>query len=99
MPPHLGQGANQAVQDAYTLAHALADIGHGHHPLADALSAYENVRKAPASAILRSSRLVGLIETQGGPVGRLVRNNLFRFLGFSGGVERAFLQAAIPRVR
>lgn len=97
MPPHLGQGANQAVQDAHALALSIAGIGGEHESLSDALDHYEKVRKIPVSAILRSSKAVGMLETQGGPIGMTIRNNLFRMLGAVHGVERAFLSAAIPR--
>lgn len=96
MPPYLGQGANQAIADAHVLAEAIAGIDDEHKDLASALQAYENQRKNPVEAILQSSRIIGLLETQGGLLGTTFRNYLFRFAGASGVVPRAFITAAKP---
>lgn len=98
MPPFLGQGANQAIQDARALAISLSRIGQEYDALDDALNAYQNLRKGPVRAILESSRLVGNLETQGGLVGMAIRDNLFRAAGFSGAAGQTLLQAATPRV-
>lgn len=98
MPPFLGQGANQAIQDAYALAISLAGIGTSFKDLSEALQAFEAVRKVPTNAILQTSRVAGFLETRGGFVGMAARNNLFRILGVTGIVGQTFIQSATPRV-
>lgn len=97
MPPFLGQGANQAIQDAYALAVSLSGMGTSFQNLPQALKEFETVRKVPTNAIMESSRLIGFLETQGG-LGRPVRNNLFRILGMTGFAGKVFLQSATLRV-
>lgn len=98
MPPFLGQGANQAIQDAQALAVSLSKIGQEYDLLDDALNAYQSLRKGPVQAILEGSRLIGNLETQSGLIGMAIRDNLFRVAGFTGAVGQTFLQSATPRV-
>lgn len=98
MPPFLGQGANQAIQDAHTLARALADIGTLNSNLSQALQQYESMRRGPTTALMQSSRLIGLLETQGGPIGTKLRDTLFRVAGQTGAVAQTFVQSATPRI-
>ena len=93
----MASGANQGIQDAYALAKELSKIGHEHRTLDDALEEYQNMRKTATAAIMRSSTLVGNLETQKG-LGRVVRNTLFRIAGSVGIVGKAFINAAAPRV-
>jgi len=97
MPPFMGQGANQAIQDAYCLATNLGKVGSEFDSMQSALKAYEDVRKPPTSAIMLTSRLNGFIETQSG-VGATVRDLLFKILGSLGIVGQIFVQNALPRV-
>jgi salicylate hydroxylase len=96
MPPFLGAGANAAIQDAHALAQAIASIGNKHATLTDALRAYDHARRAPTTAVMQSSRLIGAIETLGGTSGMLLRNNMFRFLSRSGIATKVFLTSAVP---
>ncbi|WP_185564468.1 NAD(P)/FAD-dependent oxidoreductase [Rhodococcus sp. KBW08] len=57
MVPHLGQGANQAIEDAFALAEVLKDARP--ETLPSMLVAYESVRKSRAEAIQRLSRDAG----------------------------------------
>lgn len=111
MAPFLGQGANQAIQDAYVLAAALASIGgkgNGKRSAnqsvsrlestLQAIKVYEDIRRGPTQALVRSSRGVGLLETQGGVIGTTFRNNAFAFAGGTGLLQAAFLSAADPRM-
>lgn len=98
MPPYLGQGANQAVQDAQALALAIAKIGVEDDGLATALQQYEAVRKKRAESILLTSEAIGWVETQGGIIGTALRNNLFRVLGSFGVPGRVFLKSSLPHV-
>ena len=58
MLPHLGQGANQAMEDGITLAVMLGRVGKGEAP--EALRAYEQVRRERTGAIQRGARENGL---------------------------------------
>lgn len=98
MPPFLGQGANQAIQDAHALALTLSEVGTTYSGLSDALQQYETLRNGPTAALMQSSRFIGLLETQGGLLGTNVRNSIFRFAGFTGAVGQTFVQSATPRI-
>lgn len=81
MPPFLGQGANQALQDAFTLATKIChhnDIAQGRWtppPVADdeeepktlkaLLKEYERKRWFPTAAITVKSAFIGYLETGG----------------------------------
>ena len=109
MPPFLGQGANQSLQDAWTLSEKLGKVrlaGRGaavdavagvdyYSTVAEALSEYEEVRKGPTSAIMLSSRVIGFVETGRGPVG-WVRDIAFGVLGKAGIAGKIFLKNAVP---
>jgi 2-polyprenyl-6-methoxyphenol hydroxylase-like FAD-dependent oxidoreductase len=56
MTPNLGQGANQALQDAVALATAIAGAGDAIEP---AFAAYEAARRDTANAVVTASRKVG----------------------------------------
>lgn len=58
MPPFMGQGANQGIQDAVSLAKNLAKVAQmgpggagGYGTVQEALRAYERTRKPPTSSI------------------------------------------------
>ncbi len=76
MTPNLGQGGNQALEDAVTLA-ALAGGGHD---LDAALGRYDTDRRKRTAAIARRSWQVGRIAQARGPVTVAVRNTLMRLL-------------------
>jgi salicylate hydroxylase len=96
MPPFLGQGANQAMQDALCVASCLSKVGSTYATTADALQAYENIRKPPTAAIMQSSRFVGALETGAGPVS-LFRDVAFIIAGTLGITGKVFLTGAMPR--
>jgi salicylate hydroxylase len=54
MLPHLGQGANQSVEDSMALAAALSQAGPGQEP--NALLRYEGLRRERTSEIQRGAR-------------------------------------------
>jgi salicylate hydroxylase len=56
MLPHLGQGANQSIEDGMALAALLAAAGDDPRP---ALQAYERIRRARTDAIQRGARAEG----------------------------------------
>lgn len=98
MAPFLGQGANQAIQDAHALALALAAIGHDYDNVEDAFKRYESIRRPPTEAIVRASSFLGLLETQSGPLGTFFRNSVFTAMGSLGIAERSLAASSLPRV-
>jgi salicylate hydroxylase len=93
MPPFLGQGANQAICDAYRLAAELKAVGTEHSTISAALDSYERQRWWPTSRLLLNSRILGFLETQRGP-GALFRDAFFFTTGKLGVAEKVFLDAA-----
>ncbi|MFJ9453526.1 FAD-dependent monooxygenase [Kitasatospora sp. NPDC101447] len=60
MTPHLGQGACQALEDAVTLAAALA----GERTVEDALARYDAVRRPRSQTVARDARRAGRMGQQ-----------------------------------
>jgi salicylate hydroxylase len=58
MLPHLGQGANQSIEDGMALATILAEVGQAAVPVA--LQAYEGLRRERVAAIQRGARENGM---------------------------------------
>lgn len=98
MPPFLGAGAGQAIQDAHALALAVAKIGGEHADLGAALKAYQKERQVATNAILQTSRLIGLLETRSGILSK-ARNALFRVLGLGGITGKIYIASATPTVK
>jgi len=96
MPPFLGQGANQAMQDALCVAACLGKVGTKYASVKEALQAYENIRKPPTAAIMQSSRVIGALETGAGPLA-LFRDVAFFIAGTLGITGKVFLEGALPR--
>lgn len=102
MTPFLGQGANQAVQDAYCLASKLRDAAYrglltGPHGIERALDAYASVRSGPTATLQRGSRFMSELDTLFSPLDG-VRNAVLWTLGASGLWPRIFLSQALPKV-
>jgi len=58
MLPHLGQGANQAIEDGMALATILARVDNARAP--EALLAYERLRRERVAAVQRGARQNGM---------------------------------------
>ena len=71
MPPHLAQGAGQALQDAASLQYALCHSSD----IDDALAIYARNRTMAVSAVVRNADISGKVMAFGGARGRL-RNML-----------------------
>ena len=97
MPPFLGQGANQAIQDAAALATRLGGLGSTYATLPEALRAYEDARRGPTAALQLASRGVGLLETAPPPFSSL-RDVALRFAGLTGAAGLVFASGATPRL-
>lgn len=98
MPPFLGAGAGQAIQDAHALSTEIAKIGDTHKDLRAAVKSYESSRQQATNAILQTSRLIGFLETQGG-LGAVARNNLFRVLNKTGIAGKVYVTSATPTIK
>jgi salicylate hydroxylase len=58
MLPHLGQGANQSIEDGMALATILSETDHASVP--EALRAYERLRRERVADVQRGARQNGL---------------------------------------
>lgn len=96
MPPFLGQGANQAILDAYRLASEIKQVGNEHPDIQAALKAYQSKRFLPTTKLLLNSRILGFLETQaeGGIPGAAFRDKFFYVTGKLGVAEFIFRDAA-----
>jgi 2-polyprenyl-6-methoxyphenol hydroxylase-like FAD-dependent oxidoreductase len=78
MTPDLGQGANQALEDAATITRLLEPIASDDDPaIAAALARYDALRRPRTQAIARQARQVGAIAHLRAPA---IRNVLLRAL-------------------
>ena len=105
MPPFLGQGSNQAIQDAYCLADKLYQYnnavaaGNDSVSLSQLIKEYEKVRWPATFNIFWKSLFLGYLETGGtdGIVSKF-RDVFFKTMGIVGVAQRVLLSAAIPKV-
>jgi salicylate hydroxylase len=99
MPPFLGQGANQAMQDAFVLSKVLQKCTNlkDANLLNESLMEYSKLRRPPTEAIMNASRFVGALETGKGIVG-LFRDFAFTIAGKFGITGKIFLSGATPRI-
>ena len=106
LPPFLGQGSNQAIQDAYCLAdklfryNALVGVKENENVnLMVLLKEYENTRWLPTFEIFLKSVLLGYLET-GGMNGFYsgFRDIFFQVMGRIGVAEKVLLGAATPKL-
>jgi len=114
MPPFLGQGSNQAIQDAYTLANKVyqhnANCITGAYgessentegdrlTLKALLKEYERIRWFPTASITVKAAFLGYLET--GEKGFLskFRDSFFFVAGKIGLAKKVFLDSAIPKL-
>jgi 2-polyprenyl-6-methoxyphenol hydroxylase-like FAD-dependent oxidoreductase len=104
LPPFLGQGSNQAIQDAYCLAEAIFDYNAcvqssgsdnaGEVRLQDYLDRYEKTRWLPCFNIFWKSFFLGYLEAGGGKF----RDAFFKTMGIIGVAKKVLLGAATPKV-
>lgn len=113
MPPFLGQGANQALQDAYTLCAKICEynaVARGEVVLAEDeeeesvslkryLNEYEQTRWFATFSITLKSTFLGYLET-GGFEGYYAkfRDVFFRAMGLIGVARKVLLDAATPKL-
>jgi 2-polyprenyl-6-methoxyphenol hydroxylase-like FAD-dependent oxidoreductase len=82
MTPDLGQGANQALEDAATLTRLLAGLTAQDVPepgaLAAALDGYDRLRRPRTQRVARRARALGALAQASGPLTVGLRNRLLR---------------------
>lgn len=71
--PNIGQGACQAIEDAFVLAECL-----GKYEVGQAFSEYQRLRLPKAHRVVKTSWLVGKVAHLNNPLLRSVRNQLLR---------------------
>ena len=109
MPPFLGQGSNQAIQDAYSLAskifehntncvskHKIEEIEA--KSIQELLKDYEHIRWAPTASITLKAAFLGYLETGGNEFLSKFRDAFFFFAGKVGLARKIFLDAATPKL-
>lgn len=105
LPPFLGQGSNQAIQDAYCLAKRLAEYNQAlaqqekTATLQKYLREYESIRWMPNFQIFWKASFLGYLETGGfDGVYSTFRNAFFKTMAVIGVARRVLLSAAKPKV-
>ena len=98
MPPFLGQGANQAMQDCYCLATLLGDALENGTEIASTLAEYQRRRFAPTAKVAVTARVLGELETAPEGVPAAVRDVLFRVLGALDVTAKVYVDGAAVRV-
>ena len=111
MPPFLGQGAIQAIQDAYCLASKICEYNSNlkkatslpsdeeNKSLKMLLKEYEKTRWLPRASITVKSAFLGYLET-GGPTGVYMPSfvtSFFKTMGIIGVAKKVLLDAATPK--
>ena len=102
MPPFLGQGANQALQDSYTLASKIHDYNCKikTDPGADlrtSLKEYETIRWLPTTSITIKAALLGYLEVGPSLLAKF-RDAFFFVMGKAGVAKKVFLSSANPKM-
>lgn len=72
--PNIGQGACQAVEDAYTISKLLGEMGN----IEDVFFKYEKIRKEKAHFIANTSWIIGKVAHFRNPIAVWFRNQLLR---------------------
>ena len=106
MPPFLGQGANQAIQDAVCLSSKVIQYNSQFQQssteeekkdLKVLLKEYENRRWMPTASITAKSALLGYLEAGSSYFGNF-RDAFFFVLGKLGVAEKVFMDSAKPKM-
>lgn len=78
-PPFIGQGMAAGLRDAMNLAWKLAGVLDGTLP-ESVLHTYQTERAAHARSVIRLAKLIGVVMTDGGPLGALLRRAVIPWL-------------------
>jgi 2-polyprenyl-6-methoxyphenol hydroxylase-like FAD-dependent oxidoreductase len=85
--PNLGQGACQAIEDAYVLVECLAKNSNA-SPISEAFLAYEKLRMEKANFVVKTSMQIATLNNIGGAIGYRFRNGLMRMIPSSVGEKQ-----------
>merc|ERR1712071_720619 len=110
MPPFLGQGANQAIQDAYCLASKISEYNENLNvlstnesqedvikPIQKYIKDYENQRWKPTADIILKAAFLGYLEIGGGFLSKF-RDAFFFIMGKIGVAKKIYLDGTTPKV-
>jgi salicylate hydroxylase len=110
MPPFLGQGGNQALQDSYVLASKIHEYNcqirqpsqsndglSNNRSLKTLLKEYENMRWLPTASITAKAAFLGYLETGSGFISYF-RDAFFFVMGKVGVAKKVFLDSANPNI-
>ena len=92
--PYVGQGANQAMEDAVVLAECLAESGPGEHE--QAFERYYSRRFKRTKKVVDTARFLGLLMHTENWFVKMVRDAIFKLL-FWGGGNSLFMKVATKR--
>eukprot|EP01031_Cornospumella_fuschlensis_P024104 gene24104-29159_t len=102
LPPFLGQGANQGMQDALCLAQAIQQynddvMSHRNaHPSSSMLHTYmkqyEQARKGARAELALKGRVLGEVEVLPGQTGLLAKSTFFRVMAALRVIEKEFVR-------
>jgi 2-polyprenyl-6-methoxyphenol hydroxylase-like FAD-dependent oxidoreductase len=84
--PNLGQGACQAIEDAYVLADCLAS--NFIPSVSQAFLQYEKIRMEKANFVVKTSMQIASLNNIGGAIGYRLRNGLMRMIPASVGEKQ-----------
>lgn len=90
--PNLGQGACQAIEDAYALAQCLAKYADKYQ----AFEAFQRVRIKKAKFVVNTSWQVGQISNIGGAIGYRIRNFILKMMPKSMGEKQFDYLFTVP---
>jgi 2-polyprenyl-6-methoxyphenol hydroxylase-like FAD-dependent oxidoreductase len=86
--PNLGQGACQAIEDAYVLADCLAIAPLKAGSASEAFLRYERLRMEKANFVIKTSLQIASLNNIGGAIGYRLRNGLMRMIPASVGEKQ-----------
>jgi 2-polyprenyl-6-methoxyphenol hydroxylase-like FAD-dependent oxidoreductase len=86
--PNLGQGACQAIEDAYVLADCLAGTPLKAGSVSEVFLRYEKLRMGKANFVVKTSMQIASLNNIGGAIGYRFRNGLMRMIPASVGEKQ-----------
>ena len=100
MPPFLGQGANQALQDSCSLARRIHEYNNQSSDVTDlksVLKEYENRRWLPTTSITAKAAILGYLEVGPGLIANF-RDIFFFVMGKLNVAKKVFMDASTPKM-
>jgi 2-polyprenyl-6-methoxyphenol hydroxylase-like FAD-dependent oxidoreductase len=86
--PNLGQGACQAIEDAYVLADCLASTPLKAGSVLEAFLLFEKLRMEKANFVVKTSMQIASLNNIGGAIGYRLRNGFMRMIPTSVGEKQ-----------